>query len=69
MTFAYTIEINGKIKSSELYEEIKKFKANVTDIIFLTYVYGEANLQDLVKIIVVCLEYGKIKVKYTRRQK
>ena len=67
MSFDYIIEIRGKVKSLELYEKVKKYNANVTDIIFLTFVYGEASLNQFVDIIRICLKFGKIKVSFTRR--
>lgn len=67
MTFDYFIEIKGKVKSLELYRRIKQYNANVTDLIFLTFVYGEAKLNVLIKIIVICTKFGKVKVNLKRR--
>ena len=67
MTFEYIIEIRGKVKSLDLYKKVERFNANVTDIIFLTFVYGEADLNTLIKIILICAKYGKVKVSFTRR--
>ena len=67
MTFDYFIEIKGKVKSLELYHRIKQYNANVTDLIFLTFVYGEANLNNLIKIIIICTKFGKVKVNLIRR--
>lgn len=67
MTFDYFIEIKGKVKSLELYNCIKQYNANVTDVIFLTFVYGEAKLNDLIKIIITCIKFGKVKVNLIRR--
>lgn len=69
MRYEYIIEIKGKIKSRDLYEKIAKYNANVTDIIFMTLVYGEADLNGLISIILTCLKYGKhsgIKVHFKR---
>ena len=68
MIFEYIIEIRGNFKSLELYKKVERFKANVTDIIFLTFVYGEADLNTLIKIILICSKYGKVKVNFSRRQ-
>lgn len=65
--FDYVIEIKGKIKSRDLYKRLEKYKANVTDIIFLTFVYGEASLTEFLEIILICSKYGHIKVQFTRR--
>lgn len=67
MTFEYIIEISGKIKSLELYKKLEKYNVNLTDIIFLTFVYGEADLNTLIKIILTCSKYGKVKVNFIRR--
>lgn len=66
MRYEYIIEIKGKISSRDLYDKVKRYGANVTDIIFMTLVYGEAELNDFISIILICFKYGGIKVHFKR---
>ena len=66
MRYEYIIEIKGKANSRDLYDKIERYDANVTDIIFMTLVYGEADLDDFISIILTCFKYGGIKVHFKR---
>ncbi len=66
MRYEYIIKIKGKVKSRDLYGKIARYNANVTDIIFMTLVYGEADLNDFISIILTCFKYGSIRVHFKR---
>lgn len=48
--------------SQSLWEQVKMYGVNVTDLGEKTYVHGETNLMDAVKIISKCELYGTIEV-------
>lgn len=54
------LTIDGKIKSRDLYKELKEFGLNVTDFINRTVVYGNIKKEDYKTIILICERYGKV---------
>ena len=66
MRFEYFIEIKGIINSRELYNKIQIYGANVTDLVFMTFVYGEANLDDFIEIAAACFEFSDIDIHFQR---
>lgn len=50
------------IDSQALYEELKHYKINVTDVIKNVLVYGRVDAYDLPEIIFTILKYGDAKV-------
>lgn len=66
MRFEYFIEIKGIIKSRELYNKIQIYGANVTDLVFMTFVYGEADIDAFVEIAAACFEFSDIDIHFKR---
>ena len=60
-----TVEFPANIDSKELYEMVKKYKLNVTDIITKIYMMGDVNQKDLPYILFVCskFDYTEITIK------
>lgn len=54
------VTINGKIDSKELWEDVKGYDINVTDLGEVTFVYGEVSMFDSLIIISICRKYGNI---------
>lgn len=54
------VTIKGKIDSKELWEDIKRYNVNVTDVGEVTFVHGEASMYDSMFIIDICRKYGEI---------
>ena len=54
------VTINGQIDSRELYEDVRRYKVNVTDFITFTAVYGNVSVKDSLTIIDICRKYGDI---------
>lgn len=54
------VTINGQIDSRELYEDVRRYKVNVTDFITFTAVYGQVSVKDSLSIIDICRKYGDI---------
>jgi hypothetical protein len=54
------VTINGKIDSKELWEDVKCYDINVTDLGEVTFVYGEVSMFDSLIIISICRKYGDI---------
>lgn len=50
--------INGKIDSRELWDDIKDYDVNVTDLGKVTYVYGQLSMYDSLFVIDICRKYG-----------
>lgn len=50
--------INGKIDSRELWDDIKNYDVNVTDLGEVTYVYGQVSMYDSLFVIDICRKYG-----------
>lgn len=50
--------INGKIDSRELWDDIKDYDVNVTDLGEVTYVYGQVSMYDSLFVIDICRKYG-----------
>lgn len=53
------IKITGRINSLDLWEHIKHYGVNLTDLEEFTYVIGETNLNDAIAIIRICALYGR----------
>lgn len=53
-----TAEFPANIDSKELYEMVKQYKLNVTDIITKVYMIGTVNQKDLPFILYVCSKFG-----------
>lgn len=58
------ITIESGIKSRELYERLRPFKANVTDMGDKVYVYMTIDLREdtIEKVLTICHEYGDCSV-------
>jgi hypothetical protein len=54
------VTIKGKIDSKELWEDIKRYNVNVTEVGEVTFVHGEASMYDSMFIIDICRKYGEI---------
>ena len=54
------IEIEGTIDSRELYNDIERYRVNVTDLHVKTLVYGEVQLEVAFRIIEQSAKYGSI---------
>ena len=52
------ITIKGKIDSFELYEVLKGYGMNVTDLIDKTLIYATCSLEDAISVIGICSAYG-----------
>lgn len=59
------VTIKGKIDSKELWEDIKRYDVNVTDMGEVTFVHGEASMYDSMFIIDICRKYGDINSEVT----
>lgn len=64
MTF--WVEIKGEIDSRSLWEQIKGYGANLTDLIDRSLVYGEASVSRVGEIISVCALYGDIEARVSK---
>lgn len=53
-----TAEFPANIDSKELYEMVKCFKLNVTDIGKTVYMYGEMSTKHLQTVIAICYKFG-----------
>lgn len=40
-----------------LYELLKPYKLNVTEMIFITFVYGDVDIKDIEKVINICYAF------------
>lgn len=54
------IEIKGAIDSKKLWEEIRQYGVNVTDLEKYTLVHGEVSMYDSMFVIDICRKYGDI---------
>ena len=54
------VTINGKIDSKALWEDIKEYDVNVTDLGEVTFVYGECSMYHAMFIADICRKYGDI---------
>lgn len=54
------VTIKGKIDSKQLWEDIKRYDVNVTEMGEITFVHGEASMYDSMFIIDICHKYGDI---------
>ena len=52
------VEFPGNIESQALYEMVKQYKLNVTDIITKVYMMGTVKQKDLPYILYVCSKFG-----------
>lgn len=54
------ITIKGKIDSKELYEDLKQYGLNVTDMGEKTLIYAKIDIRDntIEKILAICNKYG-----------
>ena len=59
------IKINGKIDSKKLWEEVKEYDINVTDLESFTSVYGKCSMYDSMFVIDICRKYGDIQTEVT----
>ena len=59
------VTIKGKIDSKELWDDIKGYDVNVTDLGEVTFVYGQATMYDSMFIIDICRKYGDISTEVT----
>ena len=54
------VMIQGQIDSKSLWEDVKDYDVNVTDMIEFTSVYGKVSMYDSMFIIDICRKYGDI---------
>ena len=54
------VEIKGEIDSLMLWELIKEYKLNLTDVITKTWVYGETDYMTAGKVISKCALFGDL---------
>ena len=54
------VMIQGQIDSTSLWEDVKGYDVNVTDMIEFTSVYGKVSMYDSMFIIDICRKYGDI---------
>ena len=54
----FTAEFPANIESLALYEMVKQYKLNVTDIITKVYMMGTVKQKDLPYILYVCSKFG-----------
>jgi len=59
------VTIKGKIDSKSLWEDVKDYDVNVTDMIHFTAVYGKVSMYDSMFIIDICRKYGDITTEVT----
>lgn len=59
------VTINGKIDSKKLWEEVKCYDINVTDLEAFTTVHGKCSMYDSMFIIDICRKYGDVKSEVT----
>lgn len=59
------VTIQGKIDSKSLWEDVKDYDVNVTDMIQFTAVYGKVSMYDSMFIIDICRKYGDITTEVT----
>ena len=60
------LEIQGKIDSMALWEQIKRYGVNVTDLCQKTLVYGEVDFITAGTIISICSMHGDIEATVKR---
>lgn len=60
-----TVTIQGKIDSKKLWDEVKGYDVNVTDLNEFTSVYGKTTMYDSMFIIDICRKYGDITTEVT----
>lgn len=56
------IKITGRINSLDLWEHIKRYGVNLTDLEEFVYIMGETNIDDALKIIRICNLYGPMMI-------
>ena len=56
------IKITGRINSLDLWEHIKRYGVNLTDLEEFVYILGETNIEDALKIIRICALYGPLMI-------
>lgn len=54
------VMIQGQIDSKSLWEDVKGYDVNVTDMNEFTSVYGKVSMYDSMFIIDICRKYGDI---------
>lgn len=54
------VTIKGQIDSKALWEDVKGYDVNVTDLGEFTSVYGKTSMYDSMFIIDICRKYGDI---------
>ena len=59
------VTIQGQIDSKSLWEDVKDYDVNVTDMIQFTAVYGKVSMYDSMFIIDICRKYGVITTEVT----
>lgn len=59
------VTIQGQIDSKSLWEDVKDYDVNVTDMIQFTSVYGKVSMYDSMFIIDICRKYGDITTEVT----
>ena len=62
------IKIDGKINSLDLWEHIKRYEVNLTDLEDFAYVYGKTNFNDAMAIIRICALYGNLHIELSSPQ-
>ena len=52
------VEFPAGINSLDLYEMVKRYKLNVTDLKDVTYLYGESSYRNLPAILDICTKFS-----------
>lgn len=66
MKLHVTIEIKGKVDSLMLWELIKDYKMNLTDLETVVYVYGDCNYITAGRVLSCCALFGDIDAHITK---
>lgn len=56
----FSAEFPANIDSQELYNDVKMFNMNVTDLITKTYMYGEIKPKHCTTLLEICYKYSFI---------
>lgn len=54
----FEADFPAETPSKELYEMLKEYELNVTEMIFCSYAYGSINMTDLEKILTICYAFN-----------
>ena len=66
--YVLNIELHDLKDSNALWQEIKDFGVNLTDLITVSYVHGFCNLEDAQVIILLCEKYAHCTNLYLKKE-